>query len=107
MQVADGVVFELLFATRRPVHHRRQAADAVALKTAVQRRAGKVGNRFLQGVEAVIERQQRMLAKRHDGGFLLYFEHRRGRFGAKSRIRRGGPLTPLGHGRARQAVAGG
>ena len=56
VQVADGVVFELLFAARRSVHHRRQTADAVALKAAVQRRAGKVWNRFLQGVEAVIER---------------------------------------------------
>ena len=37
-QIADGIVFEFLFRRSLPVFARRQAADAVALKAAVQGR---------------------------------------------------------------------
>ena len=38
----------------------------MALKTAVQRRTGQVRDRRLQGIEAVIERKQRMAPERYD-----------------------------------------
>ncbi len=41
------------------------------LQTAVQRRARQVWDRRLKGIQAVIERQQRMLAKRDDDGLVL------------------------------------
>ena len=60
LQVANRMVFEFLFRKALPVFVQGQAADAVALETAVQRRAGQVRNRGLQRVQAVVQRQQRM-----------------------------------------------
>nr|GFC23676.1 hypothetical protein [Tanacetum cinerariifolium] len=54
-----------------------QAAHAVALKTAVQGRARELRNSFLQGIQAVIERQQRVLAKGNGNGLFFGREHRR------------------------------
>ena len=44
----------------------RQPRDAMALKAAVQCRACQVRNRRLQGIEAVIKREQRMAPERYD-----------------------------------------
>jgi hypothetical protein len=41
----------------------RQAADAVALKAAVQRRARQVRDRGLERIKAVVERQERVARK--------------------------------------------
>ena len=41
------------------------------LQAAVQGRARQVGDRRLKGVQAVIERQQRMSLKCNDDGFIL------------------------------------
>ena len=74
-----------------------QAADAVALQQAVQRRAGQAWNRGLEGVEAIVERQVRVLAEGPGGRFLFRAPPRGGRFGPPRRVRRGGALAPLGH----------
>ena len=41
------------------------------LQATVQRRAREVRDRRLKGIQAVIERQQRVLPKRDDDGFVL------------------------------------
>ena len=84
----------------------RQPADAVALEEAVQGRAGEVGNRFLQGVEAVIEGQLRVLTKGHRNGLVRRREHRRGGFGAHGGIGRGRAATPFSHRFGVDPVAG-
>jgi hypothetical protein len=97
VQVVHRVVLELLFRQALFVSVRGQAADAVALETAVQRRVRQVRNRGLQRVQAVVQRQQGMLAKGYGNSFLLGAEHRRRRFGAYASVLNGGPLAPLGH----------
>jgi hypothetical protein len=76
----------------------RQATDAMPLQAAMPRRAGQVRERRLQRIQAVIQRQQRMLATRddqrgflqcQDGGAQLLRPHRR--------IVHVRPLFPLGH----------
>ena len=69
VQIADGVVLEPGFFACFFFRRWRQAADAVALQTAVQGRAAQVGNGLLEGVEAVVKGQQDFLAKQDDGGF--------------------------------------
>ena len=54
----------------------RQAADALALKQAVQGGPGQVWDGGLQGVETVIEGQQRVSTKRDDEELLLSRQHR-------------------------------
>jgi hypothetical protein len=105
VQVTDGIVLEFLFLFRRL--QGGQPADAVALEEAVQGRAGEVGNGFLQGLKAVIERQLRVLAKGRGNGLFRRCEHCRGRFRAHRGIRRGRALTPLGHRFGVNPMAGG
>ena len=104
VQIANGVVLELLFRRALPVFAQRQAADAVALETAVQHRARQVRNRGLQRVEAIVQRQQRMPTKGHGNGFLLSAEHRRTRFRPHARIHYAGAFAPLGYGPRVDAV---
>ena len=96
MEVADGIVLKLLFGGFAPFFARGQAADAVALKTAVQGGAAQVGNGLLQGVEAIVERQQGLLAEQDDGGFFGRREHGGGGFGAAHGLFGGGAAAPLG-----------
>ncbi len=49
----------------------RQTADAVTLQTAMQRGTSELRDRGLKRIEAVVERRQRVLAKRNDDGLLL------------------------------------
>jgi len=49
----------------------QQAADAIAFQTTMKRRAGESRDRGLESIEAVVERQTRVLAKRYDEVFLL------------------------------------
>jgi hypothetical protein len=56
VKVADWVGLEALLL-RLVALHRRQAADAVPLQAAVQRRARQMRDAGLEGVEAVIQRQ--------------------------------------------------
>ncbi|KFG66558.1 hypothetical protein JH26_28490 [Microvirga sp. BSC39] len=51
--------------------HIRQAPDPVALLAAMQRRAGQVRDRGLEGVEAVIQRQQGVPAEGDDHRLLI------------------------------------
>lgn len=48
-----------------------QSADAMALETAMESRAGELRNGCLEGVEAVVQRQERVLAKGDDNGLLF------------------------------------
>lgn len=56
MEVPDRIGLELL-ADGPVALHLRQAADAMAQKTTMQRRPAQTGNRGLERIEAVIERQ--------------------------------------------------
>ena len=46
-------------------------ADAATLKASMQGRPGQVWDGRLQGIEAIAERQQRVLAEGDDNGFFL------------------------------------
>jgi hypothetical protein len=61
----DGVALELLPLGLVALDI-RQPRDAMALQAAMQRRPGQVRDRRLQGIEAVIQRQQRVAPERHD-----------------------------------------
>lgn len=95
MEVADRVALE--FPLRRPVAlDIRQSADAVALQTAVQGRPRQVRDRWLQRVEAIVERQQRVAAEGHNNGLFLARQNRRSRLpGAGGQIGGRTPLLPL------------
>jgi hypothetical protein len=54
----------------------RQLRNAMALRTAMQGRAGEMWDAGLERIEAVVERQQRMLAKNEDDRLLADREHR-------------------------------
>jgi len=97
VQIVQGVVLKRRFFGLRPLFARWQAADAVALQAAVQRRATQVRDGFLKRVEAIIKGQQGLLAKQDDGGFFRRREHGGGRFGAAHGLFRRGTATPLGH----------
>lgn len=71
VEVADRIGLEL-FPRGLVAVHVRQAADAMSLQTAVQRRAGQMWDGLLQGVEAVVEWQQRVLAEGND--YRLVFD---------------------------------
>jgi hypothetical protein len=58
----------------------------MALQTTMKRGAGEMRDRGLQGVQTVVERQQRMFAKIHDDGFLFY--QKNGRSGNGGPVRR-------------------
>ena len=64
-------------------------------------------DRRLQRIKTIIQRQQRVPAKRDDDGFL--FERQHGRFGVLRpgrQIGNRGSLAPLGHGLLIDPVAG-
>jgi hypothetical protein len=74
VEVADRVALELA-PVRLIALHLRQPANPVPLKAAVQRRPGQVWDRGLEGIEAVIERQERVPAEGNHDGLLLDREH--------------------------------
>jgi hypothetical protein len=70
MEEADRIGLELpprLFVA----FHLGQSADAVALEAAMQRRARQMRDRRLQGVEAIVERQQSMPSESNDASLFL------------------------------------
>jgi hypothetical protein len=69
VEEADRIGVELLGARLVPLDL-RQAADAMAFQATMKRRASELRDGGLQGVQAVVERQQRVLAKPDDDGFL-------------------------------------
>ena len=70
VEVADGISGEALLGWLVAADL-GQAADAMALQAAVQGRAGQMRDGGLQGVEAVIQRQQGVQSKGDDDGLLL------------------------------------
>ncbi len=94
---ANGVALELL-PLRLVSRHIRQARDSMSLQTSVQRRTRQVWDRGLKGVEAVVQRQQRVPSESHDHCFLGLGQDGGPRFrrsGLHVRDRR--PLAPLRH----------
>lgn len=71
VKVADGVLFETLLLGPLAFGF-GQAADAMALEAAMQGRPGQMRYRLLQGVKAVIQRQQCFAAEGNDDGFFLH-----------------------------------
>jgi len=97
VEVADRVALEGLLG-RLVASHLRQPADAVAHETPVQRGAAEMRDRCLQGVEAVVERQQGVPAEGDHHRFLFGRQYRRvRRLRTHRRIVHEGPLAPLGH----------
>src|SRR6201984_3619720 len=74
VEVADRIGFELALVGL-VAFDLRKAGDAVPLQAAMQRRARQVGDCWLQGVEAIVERQERMPAKGEDYRLLLDRKH--------------------------------
>ena len=73
-----------------------QPTYAVALQAAVQRRPGQMWDRRLQGIEAVVQRKQRVAPEGHHHGFFLNRQRRGpGLLRAGPQIGRGRPLAPL------------
>jgi len=74
-----------------------QAADAVTFQTTMKRRAGELRDRGPQGIQAVVERQQCVPAKRDDDSFLFHRQNGRpGIGGTRPAIGSGLALPPLG-----------
>src|SRR4029077_20988567 len=70
VKVADWVAFERLLGDL-VAGDLRQPADAVTLEASMQGRPGQVRNGRLQGIEAVVERQPRMLSEGDDDSLFL------------------------------------
>ena len=76
-----------------------QAGNIVALQAAVQQRSPQMGDRRLQGIKTVVERQQRVSAEGNDDCLLLKRPDRRsGRLRSDRQINDGIALSPLCHG---------
>lgn len=76
MKEADRVAFERLLRFGLALEV-RQPRDAVAQEQPVQAGARQVRNAGLQGIKAVIQRQQRVLAKDNARRFFLCRQNRR------------------------------
>ena len=104
VEVADRIGLEGLLG-RLVAGDLGQAADAVALQATVQGRPRQVRDRRLQGIEAVIERQQCVLAEGDDHRLFLGRQNRRARgLRTHRRIVNEGSLAPLGDGLLIKAV---
>ena len=78
VEEADGVALELL-PSRLVVFDIRQARDAMTLQAPVQRRPCQVRDRRLQGIEAIVERQQRVPTESNNCRLLFFGQDRRAR----------------------------
>jgi hypothetical protein len=70
VEEADRLGVELL-APGPVAFHVGQAVDAMTLQTAMKGRAGELRNRSLECVEAIVQRQQRVLVESYEDVFLL------------------------------------
>jgi len=70
VEVADRVAFEGLLAGL-VTGDLRQATDPMAFKTSMEGRPGQARNSRLQSIEAVIQRQQRVLTEGNDDRLFL------------------------------------
>ncbi|AMB45849.1 hypothetical protein Y590_13085 [Methylobacterium sp. AMS5] len=105
MEVADRILLEALLLGLVAFDF-RQAADAVPLQAPVQAGAGQMGDRGLQTVEAVVQRQQGMPPESDDDRLLLRCQNGRARLlRTHGRVGRRLPITPLLDRRRADAVA--
>jgi hypothetical protein len=74
VEEADGIALEFLFR-RLVALDLGKARDAVALQAAVQRGACQMRDRGLKGIEAIVERQEGVLAEGDDDRLLLTGKH--------------------------------
>tara|TARA_R110002012_G_scaffold179930_2_gene345791 strand:+ start:7582 stop:7809 length:228 start_codon:yes stop_codon:yes gene_type:complete len=74
MKEADRVTLELL-ALRLVALDIRQARDPVPLKATMQCRPGQMRKRWLQSIEAIIQRQQRLPPECNDYCLLSFCEN--------------------------------
>jgi hypothetical protein len=96
VEIAERIVLELLLVGL-VAGDVGQARDAVPLEAAVQRRARQMRNGRLQGIQAVVEWQQRVSTKSHDDGLVLERKHSRlCLFRPRRLVRDRGSLPPLG-----------
>jgi len=65
----------VLFSVRLVATHFRQPRDAMSLYATMQGRAGQMRDCGMQGVKAIIERQQRVLSECNDDGLLFHREN--------------------------------
>src|SRR5262245_13499032 len=72
VEVADRVPLERLLAPRL-AFDRRKPADLVALEQSMQRRSREMRDGRLEGIKAIVERQQRMLAEPRLRHFITVF----------------------------------
>jgi hypothetical protein len=70
MKLADRIGLEFAFGGGF-AFDLRQPGDLVALQTPVKRRARQMRDRRLQGIKAVVERQQSMPSEGNDDGLFL------------------------------------
>ena len=95
-KIADRIGLELALGGASPSTWGNRR-DPVALQTAMQGRARQVRDGRLQGVEAVVERQQGMPSEGDDDGLFLDGQDRRsGLLRSRRQIGDGSPRFPLG-----------
>jgi len=97
VEVADGVGFELFAGWTGRVKP-WQATDAVTLEAAMKSGAGQLWDGGLEGVKAIIEREQRVLAKGHSHGLLFDGERGGSRFWPHGHVLHERALAPLSDG---------
>src|SRR5579864_6102487 len=98
VEIADRVGLELALGWCVVVDL-RQTRDPVTMQAAMQRRAGQMRDRRLQGIKTIIERQERVPAESDDYRLLLKRQHRRLRMLRTGRqIGDRTALLPLGDG---------
>ena len=71
VKIPDRITLKLLAARLARTFHLGQAADAMPLQASMQRGTSQPGNRGLQGIQTVVERQQCVLAEGDDDRLLL------------------------------------
>lgn len=76
VEIADGV-FSELFLRWLVAFDFGQAVDAVALQTTMEAGTSQIRNTGLEGIQAIVERQQRLLTKGYNHDFLFSAKHSR------------------------------
>jgi hypothetical protein len=105
VEVADWVALELALV-RLVAVDLGKARDAVALKAAMQRRSRQLREGGLEGVEAIVERQERVPPECDDNGLILDRQNRRSRLFRPGRyVDDRVALLPFGDGLLVDAVA--
>jgi len=79
MKKTDRIALEPLLL-RLVAVHLREARDAMPLKASMHRRAGEMQDRWLQSIQAVLQRKQNVPTKSHNDSVFLFAETCRMRF---------------------------